>query len=51
MQETTTPRAEFKEGIGTQELISILDRLTEWAKGKEEILVPVLSSIGDVESG
>jgi len=50
MQETTTPRAEFKEGIGTQELISILDRLTEWAKGKEEMLVPVLSTLGDIEN-
>jgi len=50
MQETTTSRAEFKEGIGTQELISILDLLTEWAKGKEEMLVPVLSTLGDIEN-
>ena len=36
-----------KNNIGTQELISILDKLTEWAKGQEEKLVPVLEDLNN----
>ena len=46
-QETTTPDVEFGTGINTEELISILDKLTEWAKGKEDLLVPVLEGLNN----
>ena len=46
-QETTTPDVEFSIGINTEELISILDKLTEWAKGKEDLLVPVLEGLNN----
>ncbi len=47
LRETTTPSVELGTNIGTQELIGILDKLTEWAKGKEEMLVPVLEGLNN----